>query len=198
MFHLSRRGADMTGQDCKEFVIDPRKYRKESLSVVFFITFLLFWIPFVAYCTYIAFINPDPFIKLWLVGGYVGAIFGSLHLMSMNRKQILVVEGELLIISGSGIRSKSQIQVLNENIEMITLEHYGGKDNEETIYTLNLLQKRGVRPRRIALAYFVHPTDKAVLFDQLVKFLRNAGFVFEIRNEMTLVRNHDLQYFLDN
>lgn len=78
----------------------------------------------------------------------------------------------------------SKVRIYKQDLHALTLEHYEEND-PESVYTLNLLQKHGVRPQRIMLASFVHPKDKAILFEEIREFLQKNGFEFQVKNERT-------------
>ena len=71
------------------------------------------------------------------------------------------------------------------------LEHYDDGFDLESVYTLNLFQKPGARPKRIILASFVHPRDKAILLEEIREFLRSHSFVVDVKNGMATSANPD-------
>ena len=174
----------MANQCDGQYVIDPRGYRIDRGYVIFMIAFWLVWAPVTVYSTFLALSSHQPFLYVWLIGGYLGTILIPLSLFRKNRRQILRVVGELLVICGAGLLPTSRVQIQRKNLRALTLERHGSLNRRETVYTLNLLQKEGIRPRRTMLAVFVHPRDKTIILEEISSFFRNHGFVFEVRNEL--------------
>ena len=166
------------------YTIDPRDYRKDRHYAGFLILFWLVWVPVTAFATVAAIMDPTPFVFVWLVLAYLGVCLIPFTLMTRNRKHILEVSGESLVVHGTGFLPMSSVRINKQDLGALTLEHYDGGCDRESIYTLNLFQKPGVRPRRVMLASFVHPKEKAVLLEEIGVFLHDLGFEFEVRNEM--------------
>jgi hypothetical protein len=166
-----------------QYVIDPRDYRADRFYFGFLVVFWTIWAPATAVATYMAFIEHEPFFYFWLIFGYLGTILIPYKVFTRYRKQVLKVTGESLAVYGTGILPTSSVKMHRRDVHALTLEHYGG-GGRESIYTLNLLQKEGIRPGRIMLAAFVRPKDKAILLEEISSFLRNHGCVFEVKNEM--------------
>ena len=104
--------------------------------------------------------------------------------MTGNRKQILEVAGESLVVYGTGLLPMSSTRIDKQDLGSLSLEHYDDGFDLESVYTLNLFQKPGVRPKRIVLASFVHPREKAILLEEIESFLRDHGFVLDVKNQM--------------
>jgi hypothetical protein len=166
-----------------KYVIDPRDFRTDHFYTGCLVVFWLIWAPATAIVTWLAFTDHSPFFFIWLIFGYLGTVGIPLALLNKNRKQTLEVSGESLIITGAGTLPTSKMRIHKQNLRALTLEHYDDSD-QESVCTLNLLQKPGHRPARIMLASFVHPKDKVVLIEEISTFLHSHGFVFEVKNEM--------------
>jgi len=173
-----------TNQRSDRYAIDPRDYRKDRLFSGFLIVFWLIWVPATAFMTVAAFTDPSPFFFVWLVFGYVGTCLIPYILLTRNRKQILEVAGDSLVVYGTGFRPMSRVWIDKQDLDALTLEHYDDGFDLESVYSLNLFQKPGVRPKRIVLASFVHPRDKAVLLEEIRQFLHDHGFVVDVRSGM--------------
>ncbi len=172
-----------------EYVIDPRDYRTDRLYAGCLILFWFIWVPLTAMVTYLAFTDPQPFFFIWLVFGYLGTFLVPYALFIRNRKQTLKVAGESLVVFGTGILPASSVQIRKQDLHALTLEHYDDNFDKDSVYSLNIFQKPGARPKRIMLASFVHPKAKAVLLEEIRVFLHNHGFVFDFKNEMTTTMN---------
>jgi hypothetical protein len=178
----------MTDEDSRRYVIDPRIYRKYYFYIGVLLAFWLIWTPVTAVITLLAIFKPHPFFFIWLTFGYLGTILIPFVLLRMNKRQLLEVTEDSLLIYGTGFRPSSHVSILKQNLAALTLEHHcerrGGRKHGEGVYTLNLFQKRGVRSRRIMLASFVHPKDKAILLGEIEVFLFSHGFELEVKNEV--------------
>ena len=179
----------MANQRDDRYIIDPRDYRKDRLFAGFLILFWLIWVPATAFITVAAFMDPSPFFFVWLVFGYLGTFLIPYTLLTRNRKQILEVAGETVVVYGIGLLPMSSVQIDKQNLDSLTLEHYDDGFDLESIYTLNLFQKPGARPRRVTLASFVHPREKAILLEEIGAFFLKHGFLFEVKNEMATNTN---------
>lgn len=171
-------------QTSGRYVIDPRDYRTDRLGVGCLVAFWLIWAPVTAITTYLAYTERHPFFFIWLVFGYLGTIGIPVCILFKNKKQIIEAAGNSLVVYGTMGYPWSRVRIDKQNLQALTLEHYEEHD-EESVYTLNLLQKPGVRPQRIMLASFVHPKDKAILFEEIREFLQENGFEFNVKNKMT-------------
>jgi hypothetical protein len=148
------------------------------------IAFWLIWALMTAIGTCVALKTDNTVPFVLLVFGYVGTIVVPLGLFYRNRKQILKVEGESLIICGAGTLPTSRVRIERHNLQAFTLERYESGGDRESAYTLNLLYQRGSWNKRVVLAPFVHPKDKAILLEEIRTFLGQHGFVFEVKNEL--------------
>ena len=182
-------GAMNPNQESAKYVIDPRKYRTYRFYAGCMLIFWLIWTPLTLVVTYLACTQGNPFLFVWMIFGYVGVVGIPLVILSRNRKQILEVVGDSVIIKGTGILPTSKIRIYGRNLRSLTLEHYDDTFDRESVYTLNLLQKTGAHPERIMLAQFVHPRDKAIILEEIRTFLSNHGFHFNVRNEMVTETN---------
>lgn len=185
-----RHNADaiVTDPASRQYVIDPRKHRKDCFYFAALLVFWVIWASATLFFALVAIAKPNVFLSIWLIFGFGLTIGIPLQLLNRNRKQILEIGGESLVVFGTGVLTTSKVRIDKHNLQALTLEHYGD-DDAESVYTLNLLQNPGHRPARIMLAGFVHPRDKAVLFDEIAAFLHSHGFVFEVKNEMTAKRS---------
>jgi hypothetical protein len=100
-----------------------------------------------------------------------------------NTKQIIEAAGNSLVVYGTMGYPWSKVRIEKQNLHSFTLERYDDHD-QESVYTLNLFQKGGIRHHRVMLASFVHSKDKAILFEEIREFLLENGFEFEEKNEM--------------
>jgi hypothetical protein len=174
----------VTIQISGRYVIDPRDYRTDRLGVGCLVAFWLIWAPATAITTYLTYTERHPFFFIWLVFGYLGTIGIPVAIFFKNKKQVLEAAGNSLVVYGTMGYPWSRVRINKENLKALTLEHYEEHD-QESVYTLNLFQKPGVRPHRIMLASFVHLKDKAILFGEIREFLQKNGFEFQVKNEMT-------------
>lgn len=180
----------MTNLNSRQYVIDPRRHRTDRFYTGFLVVFWLIWAPATAIVTWLAFTERHTFFFVWLIFGYLGTVGIPLALLNRRRKQVLEVVGESICIHGSGVLPTSKVIVHKQNFHALTLEHYG-KHDPESVFSLNLIQKRGTRPGRIMLAPFVHPKDKVIIFREISEFLNGNGFRFEARN--TMAANGDVE-----
>jgi hypothetical protein len=167
------------------FEIDPRRFGQDKLYLGCLIGFWIVWFPVTVFATILLF-NDGPllFLLLWCTLAWLGVIAIPLGLAQRNRKQILTAAGDRLLVSGTRPFSRRPVELHRDDLAALTLEHYGGGE-PESVYTLNLLQKPGVRPSRIMLAPFVQPYGKARLFEEIAGFLEGNGFRIELRNRWT-------------
>jgi phosphatidylglycerophosphate synthase len=173
----------MTIQTSGRYVIDPRDYRSDRFSIGCLVAFWLIWAPVTAIITYLAYTKREPFLFVWLVFGYLGTIGIPIAIFFKNQKQVLEIAGDSLVVYGAMGNPWSKVRIHKQNLKALTLERYEDPDTE-SVYTLNLFQKPDVRPQRIMLASFVHPKDKAILFEEIREFLQNNGFEFTGKNKM--------------
>lgn len=171
-------------QNDAKYVINPQKYRTDRFYAGCMVVFWVIWVPITAAVTYLAYTKSHPFFFVWLVFGYLGTVLIPFVILKRNRKQILKVAGDSVIIRGTGVLPTSKIRIHARDLSSLTLEHYDDGFDRESVYTLNLLQKTGARPKRVMLAQLVHPRDKAILLEEIGTFLHNHGFEFNVRNEM--------------
>jgi hypothetical protein len=183
IINKEKSGKRLALQTSGRYVIDPRDYRTDSLYVGCLVVFWLIWTPATAIVTYMAYTERHPFLFVWLIFGYLGTIGIPVALFFKNRKQVIEAAGDSLFVYGTMGYPWSKVRIYKQDLQALTLEHYKD-DDTEAVYTLNLLQKPGVRTRRIMLASFVHPEDKAILFEEIREFLQKNGFKFQIKNEM--------------
>jgi hypothetical protein len=174
----------VTIQTSGRYVIDPRDYRTDRLYVGCLVAFWLIWAPATAIATYMAYTERHPFFFIWLIFGYLGTIGIPAAILFKNRKQVIEAAGNLLFVYGTMGYPWSKVRIYKQDLQALTLEHYD-EDEPEAVYTLNLLQMPGIRPQRILLASFVHPKDKAILFEEISEFLQKNGFEFQVKNKMT-------------
>jgi len=170
-------------QQSGRYVIDPRDFRTDGSYVGWLVVFWLIWAPATAIATYYAYTQLDPFFIIWSIFGWLPTIGIPVSLFTKKTKQILEVTGKSLVVNGIQGYPSFRAEIDKQNLKALTLEHYEDSDSE-SVYTLNLFQKSEFQPDRIMLASFVHPKDKAVLFDEIREFLQKNGFVFEVKNEM--------------
>ncbi len=163
------------------YVIDPRNFGRDRVIIGFSIGFWLIWAPVTALATYLADTVSHPAYYLFLVISYLVIIIIPVSLFTMNKKQVLEVTGDSLVVYTNAIIPPSKVRIDKLNLQALTLGRYG----RETVYTLNLIQKGLLWPKRIPLAEYVDLKDKAILFEEIREFLQKNGFVFDIRNEMT-------------
>ena len=174
----------VTIQTSGRYVIDPRDYRTDRLYVGCLVAFWLIWAPATVIVTYLAYTERHPFFFIWLIFGYLGTIGIPVAIFFKNRKQVIEAAGDSLVVYGTMGYPWSKLRIYKRDLQALTLEHYE-EDDPEAVYTLNLLQKPGIRTQRIMLASFVHPKDKAILFEEIREFLQKNGFEFQLKNEMT-------------
>jgi hypothetical protein len=176
----------MANPGTRKYVIDPRKYRTYRLYTGCLLLFWLIWAPLTAFMTVAAFTAPSPFVLVWLLFGYVGTCVVPYAIFTRHRKHILEVAGESLVVHGTGWLPMSSVHIPKEHLDALTLERYDDGFDRESIYTLNLLQKPGGRPKRIMLASFVHPREKTRLLEEIQVFLHAHGFVLAVKNELAI------------
>jgi hypothetical protein len=179
----------MVTQGTGKYVIDPRNYRTNRLYTGCLMLFWIIWAPLTAFMTVAAFSALSPFLLVWLLFGYVGTCVVPYAICTRNRKHILEVAGESLVVHGTGFLPRSSVHINKQHLDALTLEHYDNGFDRESIYTLNLFQKPGVRPKRIMLASFVHPREKTILLAEIQVFLHDHGFVFAVKNELATNTN---------
>lgn len=170
-------------ESCYE--IDPRRYRKDRVYIGCVVVGGLIWIPLTIFTTYYAYFNFQIFFVLWLALAYLGILSMLFALLIRNRKQNIKIEGEMLVVRGTGILPWSVVRIPKSWVNKIMLGHY----NEESVYSLLLHYTKdypSIVPgdRNISLAQFVHPKDKAVIFDEISRFLRSHNITLTEENEM--------------
>ena len=171
-----------------KFVISSEGKRKDKGYVGFLSVFWLIWTPATAVTTYLAFTKLHVFFFVWLLFGYAGVILIPLRLLGINKPQVLLFNGDHLIIKGTGLPFQKAIHVGKDEIAALTMEYYDerGTEDAETVWSLNLFLKRTYWKKRIMLGQFLHPEEKAELFYQIKKFLERHGFNFETKNNYEL------------
>jgi hypothetical protein len=174
----------MTVQTSGRYVIDPRNFHTDNVSIWFLVVFWLIWAPVSTIIIYLTYSEGSPFFFVWLFFGSLGTIGIPLAILFKNKKQILEAAGNSLVVYETQGYPWSRVQIDKENLHSLTLDRYEEHDRE-SVYTLNLFQEPGIRPQRIMLASFVHPKDKAILFEEIKAFLQNNGFECQVKNEMT-------------
>jgi hypothetical protein len=177
-------GKRVTIQTSGRYVIDPRDFHTDRVYVGFLVAFWLIWAPVSAIIIYATYSEGSPFFFVWLVFGSLGTIGIPAAIFFKNTKQVLEAAGNSLVVYGTQGYPWSKVETDKENLHALTLEHHEEHD-QESVYTLNLFQKPLIRPQRIMLASFVHPKDKAILFEEIREFLQKNGFEFQVKNEMT-------------
>jgi hypothetical protein len=167
------------------FEIDPRRFGRDKLYLGCLIGFWIVWFPITVFATILLF-NDGPllFLLLWCTIAWLGVVTIPLALAQRNRKQILTVAGDRLLVTGVRPFSRRPVELHRDDLVALTLEHYGSVDSE-SVYTLNLIQTPLLRYPRIMLAPFVRPYGKARLFEELAGFLADNGFDVELRNRWT-------------
>ena len=168
-----------------KFVISSEGKRKDKGYIGCLSIWWIIWTPATAVVTYAAFAEFHIFLIIWLIFGYAGVILIPLCLLGMNKPQVLLFNGDHLIIKGPGWLFGKAIHVGKDEITALTLEYYDGPGTEDTesVWTLNLFLKRKYSKKRIMLAQFLHPEEKAELFYQIKDFLERHGFNFETRKD---------------
>lgn len=167
----------------KKIVIDPSKYHTDKLNVGCMSIFWVIWAPSTLIATYMAIDTGSLFLYFWLIFGYLGTIGIPVSLNSRNRTQTIELKDNKLVIYGAGLFPWTKIEIEKQNLQELTLEHYDNND-PESIYSLNLIQKMGISPKRVMLAPFVHPKDKNLIFQQINNFLVDNNFTFLTKNEL--------------
>jgi hypothetical protein len=162
------------------YEIDPRRYRKDRFYFGCLVLFWLPWTPMTLLITWAAVIEFDWFYAIWLIGGYLGVLGIPLAILNRNRKEYIVIQGELIAVQGTGILPKSMVRFPKSNLKELGLGHY----NEESLLSLNRFHEDQF-PHRITLAAFVDPKDKAVLFTEIASFLRSHNVAFTEKNELS-------------
>jgi hypothetical protein len=102
--------------------------------------FWIIWAPLTAFITVAAFTALSPFLLVWLIFGYVGTGVVPYAIFTRNRKHILEVAGESLIVRGTGFLPMSSVQITKQNIAALTLEHYDDGFDRESIYTVSVMR----------------------------------------------------------
>jgi hypothetical protein len=172
----------MADHEQHQYVIDPRNYCSYRSYTWQLAIFWLIWVSLTAVVTYFAFTRGNAFLFVWLIVGYLGTIAVPFAICCRNRKQVIDVRGDSLVISGTGPLPMSKVRIEKADLQALTLEQYGGAGDGESVYTLNLLSQRGGWINRVILAPFVHPAGKLVLLEEIEAFLRRHGFVFSVKN----------------
>ena len=166
------------------YVIDPLRFRRDKFYFGFLLVFWLFWFPLTCFATAALFLGgPVAFLLIWLSLAWYGAIAIPVSIAKRNRKQVLTISGDCLLISGTKLFSKKKVRFHRYDLSALTLEHYTDIDME-SVYTLNMIQKPGVQPGRLMLAPYVHPDDKAILLDEIAAFLDANGISIQIKNDL--------------
>ena len=168
-----------------KIVIPSKGKRKDKGYIGCLSIFWIIWTPATAVVTYLAFTQFRIFFFIWLIFGYGGVVLIPLRLLGMNKPQVLLFNGDHLIIKGTGWPFQKTIHVGKDGIKALTLEYYESSE-DESVWTLNLIQKRENLNKRIMLAQFLHPEEKAKLFWKIKDFLERHGFIFETKNDYKL------------
>jgi hypothetical protein len=176
----------LANQQDGRYVIDPRDFRRDRVLIGIMVVFWLIWAPATAVVTYLAITDPKPFFFLWLVGGYLGTIIIPVSLFRMNKKQVLEVAGDTLVVDTLAIIPPFKVRIDKLDLQALTLERYQGHSRHgDTVFTLNLIRKGSLWPKRISLAHYVKLEDQAIIFEEIKEFLQKNGFVFDTKNEST-------------
>ena len=183
MVNAGRSAKKSDFQRSGRYVIDPRAFDTDRGYFGCLVVFWLIWALATMFFTGALLTKPDPMLSIFLIFAWFLTIAIPISLFNKDKKQILEVTGASLVIHGTQGYPKSRVQIDKQNLHALTLEHYDDTD-QESVYTLNLLQKPGLRTNRIMLASFVNPKDKVVLFKEIREFLQENGFVFNVKNEM--------------
>jgi hypothetical protein len=167
------------------YVINPRNFRRDLALMGALVGFWLLLIPLAAGLTHLVYTDPHPAIYLGFALAYLAIIIVSVSLYTMNKEQILEVKGNSLVVNRTTIIPPYKVRIDKLNLQALTLERDPRvPDSSIPVYTLNLIQKGALRPKRILLASYVPFYDRAILFEEIKEFLQKNGFKFETRNEM--------------
>ena len=165
--------------------IDPSKYQKDFTYIALLV---IFWLGIATAPMLFAakfFFEPHLFLFILIPCAYI-ASFGIAYIVwASNRKETLRVDGDTLVVKGTGLSPNSSVVVPKKDLESITHERYVDDfDETESVYSLNLFYKHNNRSCRIILAPLVSPKDKVEILNQMQSFLRENGFEFETHNTM--------------
>ena len=166
------------------YVINPRRFRRDKLYFGCLVIFWLFWFPLTCFATAALFLGgPVFFLLIWVSVAWYGVIILTASIAKRNQKQVLTVAGDILLISGTKLFSRKEVQLYRFEVSALTLENYTDIDME-SVCTLNLIQMPGVQPKRLILAPYVHPDGKAILLEEIANFLTANGFSIVIKNDL--------------
>ncbi len=164
-----------------KFVISSEGKRKDKGYIGCLSVFWLIWTPATAIVTLLAFAECNAFIIIWLIFAYAAVVLIPICLLRIGKPQVLLFNGVHLVIKGASWPFQKDIHVGKDEIGSLTLEHYESSETE-SVWTLNLFLKRKYSNKRIMLAQFLHPEEKAKLFWKIKDFLEGHGFAFETKN----------------
>ncbi len=174
------------GTSSTVYVIDPRRFGLDKFHFGCLLVFLLFWFPLTCIATSALFLGgPVFFLLIWVPGGWFGVITILGSIVKRYQKQVLTVVGNRLLISGTKLFSRKKVWFYRYELSALTLEFYFDGFDRESVYTLNLIQKPHVQPKRLILAPFANPDGKAILFDEIAYFLTSNGCTIQIKNDLT-------------
>ena len=114
----------MRQQSAERFIIDPKQYGRHGFYVGCLIAFWLIWAPMTAVVTACAISRTDAMLFVWLIFGYPGTFGVPMAIWSRNRKQVVEIRGDELLVTGTGVFPSSTVRISRVDLDSLTLEHF--------------------------------------------------------------------------
>lgn len=157
------------GPDRIRLAWDNRRVRKDRRQLFFLVAFWIIWAPLTVFLTGKA-AQEGGLLWLWCVFGWGGTILIPLSLLqTLARERVeLSAEGLRWELRGCvpGARKHLPLSAISE-LWIGRIDK--GPRNRECVLTLNVFERSRFR-RRHLIGYWLHPDDKAFVFERLRRF----------------------------
>jgi hypothetical protein len=169
-------------------IIECRQLKKDRFYIGFLTVFWLVWAPITARVTWLVVDEFSWLLLVWLIFGYAGTILIPLSLLSANGREILTTTTDGIEVLYDHRVIKRKVFISKDNIESVTLERFDSgstysESGVESTWTLNIIQKKGLRWKRVMIATLAHPEEKNRIYADLVRVLTKFGFSFQQKND---------------
>jgi hypothetical protein len=173
----------------RTFVIDVRRRKKPSVYVRRLLGFWLVWTVVTSCVTWTFITEFSWLMALWLFFGYTGILLIPLPFLYVKGREILTARRNGLGVEYVGFLSR-KFFIPKDQLGLVSLEQYAiatpsvSEVPHEADWTLNLIYnyKSKGGTKRLILAALGNVEEKEEIYNRLVPFLKDNGFIFEQRN----------------